>query len=697
MRLGLARLSERTVRLLTFIVTFALGLAVTSSHFHMIDEGSMLVTAVNIVDRGEFHTNQLGWAQWSDRPGNQIGFISDSGDVYSKKSPLVIALMTPLVALARLFPALGLTRTALLLGPTFTGLTASLLYAFSQELGYSRASGILATMAFVTGTMALMYAKTALGEPVASLGLLTALFALHRAGKQKASSQPEILCGAGLALAIGTSAVYALLVPVFATALAVVGRKQTSLRTHAARLVRFGLPVAAMGAGLAGYNFVRFGSLLQTGYHFIAGQESFTTPLWWGIAGLTVSPARGFLWYNPPALLSIASWPRFHRAHRWLSWAMLAVIAVHLLVFGLWWEWWGGAWGPRYLLPIVPFVILACLPLFERAVEANQLTRAGVSAILLAGLVVQIAAVAIDYNTYDGELEAQRPAPPGPRLYYHDPALVYDVARSPIVVHFQRLFSSDLDFAWRPLARPAASIPEIVSDIRSQARARDVIVYLAPELIDPLIDARDLPPVYGLPVNVRAADAAAARLFLRALRQATRVWLITWYRPGDPANWYEARLRGSWASVSEESLDGYRVMLFALTPEVTSSRPANYFFGPIRLTRYHTQAQGNTLFVELGWEAAGALSEDYVTFVHVVGADGSLVAGQDRQPLGGYRPTSTWRVGDEIEDRFAFSLTRDQLAGTQVEVGWYSWPALERLPATDPAGQRIAGDSVPLR
>ncbi|MEK6573854.1 MAG: hypothetical protein AABZ58_06010, partial [Chloroflexota bacterium] len=160
------RLSDLALSAILSICAFALCLVVSASHFHMIDEGSMFVTAVNIVDRGEFHTNQLGWAQWSDRPGNQIGFAADAGDVFSKKSPLVIALMTPLVAVGRLIPGLSLIQATLLLGPIFTALTAALIYGFARDLDYSRLAGTAAALVFLLGTMALMYSKTVLGEPI---------------------------------------------------------------------------------------------------------------------------------------------------------------------------------------------------------------------------------------------------------------------------------------------------------------------------------------------------------------------------------------------------------------------------------------------------------------------------------------------------------------------------------------------------
>ncbi len=692
------RISTTAYHLFLAIAVFALSLAVSSNHFHTIDEGSMFVTAVNILDRGELHSNQLGWAQWANRPGEEQGLVTESGDVYSKKSPLLIAFMIPFVFMGRAIPALGLTRAVLLLGPILTALTTTLLYIFAHKLGYKRATGTLAVFTFILCTMALVYSKLAMGELAASLGLLVALFALNRIWVDHAPA--EILCGAGLALAVGANAADVLLVPVFVLALIAPTWQTASPREHTTRLARFAVPLLAVGAALAAYNYARFGSVLQTGYHFASGQEGFTTPLWWGVLGLTISPVRGFFLYNPPALLALFGWPRFHRAHRSLSWVMIAVVLSQLFIFGAWWAWWGGyGWGPRFLLPLVPLVILACLPLFETVARRGSKLSARfiVGAILAAGFAVQIAGVAIDFNIYEGELDAQYPAPAGqPRLYHHDPSLVFDIPRSPIVIHFQRLSESHLDFAWAADKWSPPSIPSILSRIDSQKRAGDSLVYLVPELIDPLLADPGLPPVFGLPVNVPPTDDLANRLFGRARRGADRVWLITWYGAGDPGNWYEAQLREQWASVSEEFLDGYRTILFARPPPDVVLRPTDYSFDSIQLTGYSTRSMADTFFVELQWQATAVPEQDYVTFVHVVGEDGSLIAGQDRQPLGGYRPTGKWVVGEAVVDRFAFSLAADQLAGARVEVGWYSWPSLERLPLADSSGRRIGGDGLTL-
>jgi hypothetical protein len=614
--------------------------------------------------------------------------------------------MVPLVALARLL-SLDTIRMVLLSGPIFTALSAVWLYRLSRALGYSRGAAALATLTFGAATMALVYSRLAMREVVAGWGLLCALSALHTAtvkfpSPSRPRESPALICGIGLALMIGANAVYLSLLPVFAAILLIARRKRLAWRQAVRDLGLLAAPVAAVGVALAGYNYLRFGSVLETGYSFVPNQEGFTAPLWWGIAGMLVSPARGLLWYSPPVLLAPIGWPRFHRTHTALSWTLLAAIAVHLVAFGAWWEWWGGySWGPRYLLPIIPCLMLAALPVFQTACASARsagvtLARVGVGVLLAAGVAVQVAGVVVDYNLYEVELDAQFPAPPDSAfLYLHDPALVYDVARSPILVHLERLATSEPDLAWWPHAQAPLSIPGIIAAIRAHQREGDAIVYLAPELLGPLLSARGLPPIYGLPVNVPPTDAQARLLFERALRGARRVWLITWYGSGDTRNWYEAGLRQTWASLGEETLDGYRVIRLARPPEI-SLQPADYTFGEIELSGQGLAFDEDTLFVELHWRAREPLAQDYVTFVHLLSPEGTLVAGQDRRPVGGYRPTSTWPVGEEIVDRFAFPLAQAQRGEIQVEIGWYAWPSIERLPLTDAAGRRVEDDRLLL-
>ena len=66
---------------------------------------------------------------------------------------------------------------------------------------------------------------------------------------------------------------------------------------------------------------------------------------------------------------------------------------------------------------------------------------------------------------------------------------------------------------------------------------------------------------------------------------------------------------------------------------------------------------------------------------------------RDGPPLGGAYPTSKWLLGKIIADR----RTMPPLSGQgRILVGMYDLLTLERLPAYDDDGERLANDAIPL-
>ena len=61
-------------------------------------------------------------------------------------------------------------------------------------------------------------------------------------------------------------------------------------------------------------------------------------------------------------------------------------------------------------------------------------------------------------------------------------------------------------------------------------------------------------------------------------------------------------------------------------------------------------APGQALSITLVWQALGETSQDYKTFVHLLSADGQLVAQSDAVPASWTRPTSGWQPGEFVQD-----------------------------------------------
>lgn len=90
-------------------------------------------------------------------------------------------------------------------------------------------------------------------------------------------------------------------------------------------------------------------------------------PLWAGLLSLLVSSGKGLLWYAPPLALAFAGAVPFARRHGAAAFLPFAAPATYLIVFGSKGNWHGGGWGPRYLIPMVPFAIISSLPIITRA------------------------------------------------------------------------------------------------------------------------------------------------------------------------------------------------------------------------------------------------------------------------------------------------------------------------------------------
>lgn len=97
-------------------------------------------------------------------------------------------------------------------------------------------------------------------------------------------------------------------------------------------------------------------------------------------------------------------------------------------------------------------------------------------------------------------------------------------------------------------------------------------------------------------------------------------------------------------------------------------------------------AQGQ-IAVRLYWRAVAAPSADYTAFVHVVDADGNIVAQHDGIPAGGDYPTRWWLPGQVVED--VHILGQDSpipAGGYMIRAGLYRTDTHEPLLAEDGAG-----------
>lgn len=276
-----------------------------------------------------------------------------------------------------------------LLNALLVATTAGMLLKIVLQMGYPRPTGQMIALAYALCTPAWVYTHTFFSEPLVTLCLVTAVFSMIRFAQSDQSRWLALAGGAlGVALLTRVDAVAAL--PAFALYLGLVWwQRRPYLAAASGQSLAAAAPFAA-GLGLAlGYNYHRFGSILEFGYSTSNWQSDFLT----GLIGLTLSPGKGLVWYAPPIVLGLISMPAFARRFPREALLCLALAAGILAVHAPYTYWEGGwCWGPRLILPALPFLLIPAAPLLARPGQGG-LRSLGIAVLLALGLVVQLPAL----------------------------------------------------------------------------------------------------------------------------------------------------------------------------------------------------------------------------------------------------------------------------------------------------------------
>jgi hypothetical protein len=211
-------------------------------------------------------------------------------------------------------------------------------------------------------------------------------------------------------------------------------------------------------------------------------------------------------------------------------------------------------------------------------------------------------------------------------------------------------------------------------------------------------------PYLGLSASLRLVDASEDSLDQLAQLASKHdiLWVVDSGTEGEQAI---KPVVEQWLSVRTYPMDDHwfgnaRLSSYA-TGEPLPQYPQGAGFGDmVRLVSSGLEPgpfrPGDTIRLALEWQALTGIDQDYAVFVHLVGHDGRIWSQRDSQPVGGFRPTSGWTVGETIEDNHALSLSLQVPAGEyRLVVGLYSVDDGQRLPLTG-EGAMSRGDALEL-
>jgi 4-amino-4-deoxy-L-arabinose transferase-like glycosyltransferase len=248
-------------------------------------------------------------------------------------------------------------------------------YHISRLLNYSQRTTLTAAILLGAGTMLWPYSHTPLSDTTLAFCFTAATYGLL-VYRQNASSKGLLLTGVTLAIAVLCKVSSIAFLPVFAMLWYVStpdGLGYISRHTCKRVAAYVATPLLIAGLIVLWYNNLRYGSPWTSGYHTDRNAGyGFNTPFLTGLYGLILSTGKGFVFYNPVAILGIVGFPAFLKRHRLVGWLVMSLTIVFLLLFSPWWAWHGDwSWGPRFLVPVAPLLMLPTLPILERICHAK--------------------------------------------------------------------------------------------------------------------------------------------------------------------------------------------------------------------------------------------------------------------------------------------------------------------------------------
>ncbi len=407
------------------------------------DELQMFDVTGSLVDFGDRRFDIALWNVW--RSSGDLTRYADEFYPFPA-TPIETGyslLAAPVYWLAGILPGVGLLHGVWLLNVVLVAALALLVVRYSMLLGYTERVGLAAALLLGLATVFWPYTRVFMREPLLALLLLLTAYTLEQVRQGR---RAWLMVGL---LAYGAAILTKVEVLVLLPALALIavpawfsGRRWRWFADGLLALLLAGVVLLAYVDVLPSLLGGEQVALPGTSLSLIP--EYFQTALHSYLLSPNVS-----LWASSPVLLLAlpGAWMLIRANQRRYVWVMaLAVVgfaAGHALVTGV--HWFAGATlPPRFLIPVIPFVLLCMLPIIDRVLRSRPAPLLlGVAGLLvLYSLWWQVTGVAFSWDVYIDQLP-----PESNQVTSWPPSLNQLEYLRPLVLT-PVLLEMSLDFAW---------------------------------------------------------------------------------------------------------------------------------------------------------------------------------------------------------------------------------------------------------
>lgn len=345
----------------------------------------------HVGDRGVFFVDSLALLESQSQDLVDIG---GTGRVWSERQNKEFFLRMP-------SPLVSVMATAL---------TAAILYRIILLFGYERYTGLGISFIYGIATMAWPFAKFDFAEPLVSLFIMGGFWGFVKY-IHVGSSRYTLLMSLALLGAVLTKYVALVTVPIFFASIVLankydcnswkqcVNKSWRGLFVFLLPFVGVSLPAIVLLALILDFRFLYQDELIGG-----LSRGWLGVPMWLGLWGLLFSWGKGFFLYNPIMLLVVPGSFWFVLRHGWRSAPFLLIPLAYLVLYSKKEVWYGGnTWGPRYMVPTIPILMVMAAPLLEKIIKSRtNVIRFGVVILLIVSVFIQVLGMSKDFDLYLG-------------------------------------------------------------------------------------------------------------------------------------------------------------------------------------------------------------------------------------------------------------------------------------------------------
>lgn len=406
--------TERDIYLLIFFFFALIFLTSVSGFFDIPDAYPSFYTAKTIIADKKLDldlTSDRDLALTGDTTtwkGIHIYSRGKDGKIYSKYGILVALYMIPYILLGRLIHLAVCPLLLVCMGELFfekfavsamnvlpMAILCTMLARFARRMGFSFAVSFVLSVLLGVGTMIWHYAVSTFSEGLVTLEIFAAVYYIFKASQTNRRSDIAVSAIAAGAILL-TKVVDFISFSVIAAYLVYVASKKGKREF----ITTFFSIIALFVAILFWLNYIRFGNVLETGY----GQEIRGIPfiqsfirLFYKIFRHLFTMEKGIFAYNPLLILTPFCLSAFYRRQRSLFYVFIGMSIVYLVGVSITRAALFESWGPRYFLPIVPFLVLPIGYLIERG---GKVFRLAITFLFLVSFAVSLVSVLVSHSEY---------------------------------------------------------------------------------------------------------------------------------------------------------------------------------------------------------------------------------------------------------------------------------------------------------